>query len=87
VLERADDLEVQAVAMRVMALEDVLATKLLALDEQDLDLADVLQIARAVREQVDWDAVRGRTADSPYAAAFFTLAEGLGVVERERSGG
>jgi predicted nucleotidyltransferase len=86
-LERADDLEVQAVAMRVMALEDVLATKLLALDEQDLDLADVLQIARAVREQVDWDAVRGRTAHSPYAAAFFTLAEGLGVVARERSGG
>jgi hypothetical protein len=40
-----------------------------------------------VREQVDWDAVRGRTAHSPYAAAFFTLAEGLGVVARERSGG
>ena len=34
----------------------------------------------AVREQVDWDLVRRRTDGSPYAAAFMTLVERLGVV-------
>jgi hypothetical protein len=85
-LERADSLEVEAVGMRVMALEDIFVTKLLALDEQALDYQGLVQMARPVREQVDWDAVRARTGESPYAAAFFTLVEGLGVVESPRSG-
>jgi predicted nucleotidyltransferase len=83
-LERADELEVEAVKMRVLALEDVFVTKLLALDEQALDYRGVLQMARPVREQVDWDAIRDRTQGSPYAAAFFTLVEGLGVVTSAR---
>jgi predicted nucleotidyltransferase len=82
--ERADEIEVQAVAMPVMALEDVLVTKLLALDEQDLEYKPLLDIARPVREQVDWEDVRARTAGSPYAAAFFTLVEELGIVESVR---
>jgi hypothetical protein len=32
-----------------------------------------------VREQIDWDEVRKRTSESPYAKAFFTLVEELGV--------
>jgi hypothetical protein len=84
---RAEELEVKAVAMPVMSLEDVLVTKLLALDEQNLDYKALLQIARPVREQVDWEAVRSRTAGSPYAAAFFTLVEGLGIVESSPSNG
>ena len=83
---RADEIEVEAVAMKVMSLEDVLVTKLLALDEQALDYKSLVQMARPVREQVDWDDVRARTGASPYAAAFFTLLEGLGVVESPRSG-
>jgi predicted nucleotidyltransferase len=85
-LERADEIEVQAVGMRVMSLEDVLVTKIFALDEQALDYKALLDVARPVREQVDWDDVRARTGESPYAAAFFTLVEGLGIVE-PRSGG
>jgi predicted nucleotidyltransferase len=85
--ERADEIEVEAVGMHVMCLEDVLVTKLLALDEQVLDSRSLLQIARPVREQVDWDEVRARTADSPYAAAFFTLVEELGIIGARRSGG
>jgi hypothetical protein len=84
---RADEIEVEAVGMHVMSLEDVLVTKLLALDEQSLDYQGLLQIARPVREQVDWDGVRARTAGSPYAAAFFTLVEELGIVDPPRSGG
>jgi Uncharacterised nucleotidyltransferase len=83
---RGDEIEVEAVRMHVMSIEDVLVTKLLALDEQFLDYKSLLQIARPVREQVSWDAVRTRTAESPYAAAFFTLVEELGIVEAGRGG-
>jgi predicted nucleotidyltransferase len=86
VIERAEDLEVEAMPMRVMTLEDVFVTKLLALDERSLDYESLLEMARPVREQVDWDDVRRRTADSPYAAAFFTLVEDLGVVEPPPTG-
>ena len=36
--------------------------------------------------QVDWDDVRRRTEGSPYARAFFTLVEELGVVEPTGTG-
>jgi hypothetical protein len=39
----------------------------------------VLEISRALREQVDWEDLRARTEHSPYAKAFFTLVEELGV--------
>lgn len=79
--ERADELEVYAVRMRVASLEDILVSKLLALDEQDLDYGPVLEISRSLREQIDWSHVRERTEHSPYARAFFTLVEELRVVE------
>ena len=41
----------------------------------------MLELARALREQVDWADVRARTEASPFARAFFTLVEGLGIVE------
>jgi hypothetical protein len=80
VLARGNVMSLSALRVPVMTLEDVLTTKLLALGEHQLDLAWLLQIARAVREQVDWDAVRRRTDGSAYAAAFMTLVERLGVV-------
>src|ERR687883_1584310 len=78
-LERADELEVLALRMRVARLEDVLVTKLLALTEQEPEFGGALEIARSLREQIDWEEVRERTAGSPFAAAFFTLVEELGV--------
>jgi hypothetical protein len=83
-LERAEEMEVQATRMRVLAPGDVLVTKLLALKEHEVDYDSVLEISRALREQVDWEDVRARTEHSPYAKAFFTLIEELGVLpERE----
>jgi Nucleotidyl transferase of unknown function (DUF2204) len=79
--ERAEEIEVAAQRLQVASLGDVLSTKLLALNEQDPDLSSVLELARSLREQVDWDFVRVRTAASPFARAFFTLVEELGVVE------
>ncbi len=80
--DRADEMEVMAQRLPVASLGDVLATKLLALNEQSSDMSSVLEIARSLREQIDWDFVRGQTGDSPFARAFFTLVEELGIVER-----
>ena len=82
VIERGDAMEVLSLPIRVMALEDVFATKLLSLTEHYLDYAGLLAMSRALREQVDWAAVRERTADSPYAKAFFTMVQELGIVPR-----
>jgi predicted nucleotidyltransferase len=78
--ERADELEVQAMRMKVAALEDVLVQKLLALNEQEPDFSSVLELARALREQVNWDEVRERTKESPFAKAYFTLLDELEIV-------
>ena len=83
--ERAEELDVHAVTMTVMALEDVMATKLLSLREHEVDYESVLEIARALREQIDWDEVWRRTSGSPYARAFFYLAEDLGILEERRA--
>jgi len=80
-LERAPLIEVMALRVRVSTLEDLMTTKLLALNEQEPSFGSVLELARALREQVDWDDVRARTEASPFARAFFTLVEGLGVVD------
>jgi hypothetical protein len=79
-LGRGEFLHVLGITIPVMAIEDVMATKLLALHEQQLDLTSVLRIARSVREQIDWRILRERTRNSPYAAGFFTICEELGVV-------
>jgi predicted nucleotidyltransferase len=87
-IERAEELHVLGTTMPVLALEDLLASKLMALDEHRLDLSPVLQIARALREQIDWRALRERTRGSAFADAFFALVEGLGIAEpAERGGG
>ena len=80
VIERGQDLEVLAMPIRVMALEDVLSSKLLSLHEHNVDYTSVLQMARSLREKVDWEQVRSRTDRSPFAQAFFTIVEGMGIV-------
>jgi hypothetical protein len=84
VIARAEVLPVFAVATPVLAIEDVLATKLNALTEHDLDYRPTLAIARAVREQVDWQRLRAQTVGSPFARAFFVLAEGLQIAPAVR---
>ena len=67
--------------LHVQPLEELISTKLLALTEQEPDFGGCLEIARSLREQIDWDDVRERTDGAPFAADFFTLVEELGVVE------
>ena len=79
--ERATVREVAAQSLPVASIEDVLAAKLLALTEQEPDFGPVLEIARSLREQIDWGALRPQVERSPFGAAFFTLVERLGIVE------
>jgi hypothetical protein len=79
--ERAEQVSVFGLEVLAMSLEDVLVTKLRALHEHYLDYDPLLQAARALRERIDWQRVRSESGDSPYAAAFFTLVEGLGLIE------
>ncbi|HWH04985.1 MAG TPA: hypothetical protein VNT23_00950 [Gaiellaceae bacterium] len=78
---RAERIEVMAQPLDVASLDDVVSTKLLSITEQSPDFASVLELARSLREQIDWEVVRERTASSPFARAFFTLIEELGIVE------
>lgn len=78
--ERAEELEVHATRLRVAALEDILVQKLLAISEQDPDYSSVLELARSLREQVDWGEVRERTEASPFAKGYFTLLDELEIV-------
>ena len=82
---RATTMEVGAQPLPVASIDDVLVTKLLALSEQEPNFQPVIELARALREQIDWEFVRARTRDSAFARAFFTLVEGLGIVEAESS--
>jgi Nucleotidyl transferase of unknown function (DUF2204) len=79
--DRAEEIEVVSQRMPVASLADVLTTKLLALTEQEPDFSSVLELARSLREQIDWELVRERTAESPFARAFFTLFEELAIVD------
>src|SRR3954452_18707138 len=81
-IARAEEREVMAIGIRLMALEDVLVSKLMSLDEHSADYSRLLLMTRALREQIDWDDLRARTSASPFAKAFFTLAEELGIAPR-----
>ena len=81
IIDRAPVSEVMALRINVSMLEDVMTAKLMAMTEQEPDYSALLEWARALREQIDWDVVRSRTEASPFARAFFTLVESLGVVE------
>jgi hypothetical protein len=79
VIARGEEMSVEAMQIRVMDLDDLLTTKLLALDEHSADYRDLILITRSLREQIDWDELRERTAESPFARAFFALADGLEI--------
>jgi predicted nucleotidyltransferase len=83
ILDRAETMRVASLDVPVISVEDHLTPKLLAFDEHYLDYAAALRVARALREQVDWDQLRERTSHSPYARGFFALLEALDVIPGE----
>lgn len=79
VMARGERLSVMAMDVDVMDLDDILITKLMALDEHSADYGDLILITRSLREQIDWARLREETATSPFALAFFALADGLDI--------
>jgi hypothetical protein len=84
IFDRVDQLEVGSVQMPVLAATDLVVTKLLTYRDHYCDFTTSLPMVRALREQVEWPAVRDRTARSPYAEAFVFLADRLGLTDRSR---
>lgn len=82
-LDEAEEMEILAQSMKVLSLEDLLVTKLSCLREHELDYDQPVEIARSLRERIDWEDVRRRAPDNPYVRAFFTLAEGLELIPAE----
>lgn len=81
VLERAGEVEVLSIRMPVLSATDVIASKIKALTEHNCDYASVLPVARALREQVDWEQVRSEVGDNDFAVACLFLLDRLGITE------
>lgn len=81
VLDGAEELRVGPACMPVMPATHLLVDKLLVLGPHRCDMSELLPTARALREQIDWEAVRRKTGHSPYAEAFLLLVERLGITE------
>jgi hypothetical protein len=81
-LEGATEMPVLSVVMPVLSATDVVREKLLAMDEHYCDFATLLPTMRALREQVDWTAVRKRTEGQPFAEAMLFLLERLDVIDQ-----
>jgi len=79
-IERGEEREVEAMTMRVLTAEDLLVSKLMAMTEHSINYRSCLEVARSLREQIDFEDVRERTKHSPYGRAFFVIAEGLEIV-------
>ena len=80
-VERAEEMPVLSVRMPVLDATHIVVTKLHALEEHYCDFGRLLPVARALREQVDWDVVRRDVSDNDFAVVFLLLLERLGIVE------
>ncbi|EWT07683.1 hypothetical protein N864_01060 [Intrasporangium chromatireducens Q5-1] len=81
-VERATVMQVLSVDMPVMPATELVASKLNALDEHYCDLTMPLAVARALREQVDWERVERDTSGNDFAAAVLYLLRRLGIIDR-----
>ena len=79
--DHADVVEVESVRMPVLAATVLMGDKLGAMEEHACDLGAVLPVARAVREQVDWDEVAAVTAGNPFARAALGLLRDLEITK------
>ncbi|MCM6772114.1 BON domain-containing protein [Nocardia sp. CDC159] len=81
-LARATWMRIGPTAAPVVSCTDLMVDKLMVLDPHRLDFTKLLHIARGLREQVDWPRVREETCMSPYARAFLSLLDDLGITDK-----
>ncbi|ETW25620.1 nucleotidyltransferase family protein [Mycobacterium gastri] len=78
-LDDAEERVVLAISMPVLPPTTVFTQKLRALTEHRCNFADLIPVARAVRERLDWDHIEKATDDNDFAAAFLMLAGRIGL--------
>ncbi len=78
-LDAADEVRVDSVLMPVQSATDLLAAKLLVLNEHYCDFGRLFPHVRALREQVDWPALHGVVEHNPFARHFLALCDELGI--------
>ena len=78
-LDAANEVRVDSVLMPVQSATDLLAAKLLVLNEHYCDFARLFPHVRALREQVDWPALHAVVEHSPFARSFLALCDELGI--------
>ncbi len=81
VLAETDLLPVGGVHVPVLSATLLMAHKVLALNAHSADFGPSVEIARLLREQIDWAKLRVELAGSPYGEAFLVLVQGLKIVE------
>ncbi|OBH18348.1 BON domain-containing protein [Mycolicibacter terrae] len=84
-ISRAPVLPVGSMTAHVISATDLMAQKLAVLDCHRCDYAELLVVARILREQVDWPQLRWRLRDSPFAQAFWQLLCGLSIIDDDRT--
>jgi hypothetical protein len=83
VLDRAEEINVEAIPMPVLTATDLTIAWLASFTEHHADFAGTLACVRPLREQVDWSRVEAETAGSAFATAFLILLRELRVLTRE----
>nr|WP_156609924.1 nucleotidyltransferase family protein [Auraticoccus cholistanensis] len=78
-LEQSGEQEILGLRMPVMQPTEIMSAKLASLSEHYCDFAPLLSVARAVREQLDWQRLRSEAEEQPFAEAFLRLTERLGI--------
>ena len=79
--DTADEFEVLGVRVPVLTSTQIMTTKLQSLSEHYCDFAPLLPVVRAVREQLDWPHIVAATQGRPFAEAFLTLVDRLGIAD------
>ena len=83
-IARSEEHEILGIRLPVLPANDIVVPKLQSLTEHYCDFASLLPIVRAVREQLDWDAIRAESRGQPFAEAFLFLTERLDICPPSR---
>jgi hypothetical protein len=81
-LKETTMMPVGPIHLPVLSVTELMVHKLLTLSQHRCDFAPALQLARSLREKIDWDRLGKETEPSPYAGAFIFLAERLELAPR-----
>ncbi|HCT78176.1 MAG TPA: hypothetical protein DGT23_16695 [Micromonosporaceae bacterium] len=76
-LDQATMMSVGPISLPVLSATQLMVHKLLTYDQHYCDFAPGVQMARSLREKINWVQVRAETRGSPYAEAFLLLVTRL----------